>query len=171
MTTLILTVIGPDRPGLVEELAAAVASHDGNWLESRMALLGGEFAGIVRIEVKADKVEEVGAALADLDGLNVAVRESATATTPASSNSVDLELIGSDRTGIISEITGALAANGVNVENLDTERVSAPMSGELLFKATARLGLPQGLDTAELQASLEQLAADLMVDISIVDAD
>ncbi len=170
MPSLLLTAIGPDRPGLVEELSATVARHGGNWLEARMAHLDGEFAGIVRVEIDTGAADALKTALSELDGLSVGVREGNPAGASPPAKTADLELLGSDRTGIVSEITGALAAHGVNVENLDTERLSAPMSGEYLFKASARLGLPAGLEIAALQASLEQIAADLMVDLTLTEA-
>ena len=51
MTDLVLTLIGSDRPGLVEAVAEVIAGHGGNWLESRMAHLAGKFAGILRVEI------------------------------------------------------------------------------------------------------------------------
>ena len=56
MTDLVLTLIGPDRPGLVESLAKRVTAHGGNWVESRMAHLAGQFAGILRVEVPPENV-------------------------------------------------------------------------------------------------------------------
>src|SRR2546421_8836268 len=67
MTDLVLTLIGPDRPGLVESVAARVAAHGGNWLESRMAHLAGQFAGILRVEVPAERLSELRAALLELE--------------------------------------------------------------------------------------------------------
>ena len=60
---LVMTVIGVDRPGLVQIVAARVADHGGNWLESRMCRLGGQFAGILRIEVEAARRDELERAL------------------------------------------------------------------------------------------------------------
>src|SRR5262245_66446511 len=73
MADVVITVIGRDRPGLVEAIAAAVANHGGNWLEGRMAHLAGQFAGLVRIEVATEKVSELREALAGLEsgGLHV----------------------------------------------------------------------------------------------------
>ncbi len=56
MADLVLTLIGPDRPGLVEAVAEPIAAHGGNWLESRMAHLAGQFAGIVLYRRRADAV-------------------------------------------------------------------------------------------------------------------
>jgi glycine cleavage system regulatory protein len=82
-----------------------------------------------------------------------------------------LDLIGSDRPGIVHKISEALAARGVNVDELNTECDGAPWSGDTLFKATAKLRAPKSLDLDQLRESLEAIAGDLMVDISIDEAD
>jgi glycine cleavage system regulatory protein len=84
---------------------------------------------------------------------------------------IALELIGSDRPGIVHKISEALAARGVNVDELNTECDGAPWSGDTLFKATARLRAPRTLDLDQLRESLEAIAGDLMVDITIGEAD
>jgi glycine cleavage system regulatory protein len=82
-----------------------------------------------------------------------------------------LEIVGHDRPGIVREIARALAQQGVNVEELSSECVSAPMSGETLFKAQARLQLPPKCDAATLRRALEKIASDLMVDVSLAELD
>ena len=171
MRSLILTAIGPDRPGLVEKLSATITANGGNWLGSRMAHLGGEFAGIVRVQVADDRAPALEAALADIEGLEVSVKRDHQTALAEPGQTVRLELTGADRPGIVSEISRTLAAHGVNVENLDTECVSAPMSGEALFKAQAELAMPADLTLAELQLALEQVASDLMVDLSLGEKD
>jgi glycine cleavage system regulatory protein len=165
-TPLVMTVIGQDRPGLVEMVARLVAEHGGNWLESRMCRLGGKFAGLLRIELPSEQEAALGTALAALErqGLTVVVHPDRAAV-PAVSASARIELVGQDRPGIVREIAAVLAANGINVEELTSERSSAPMSGEPLFKARALLLLPEGCDTAALQRELERIAADLLVEI------
>jgi glycine cleavage system regulatory protein len=164
---LVLTVIGKDRPGLVEALAATVADHGGNWLESRMCHLGGEFAGLLRVEVPAADAEALSAALAKLEtkGLQVVVRPDREAAQPATA-SATIEIIGQDRPGIVKQISKALASHQVNVEELHTERSSAPMSGEMLFQARLEVLVLAGGDMAALRQSLERIAADLMVEIN-----
>ncbi len=168
---IVLTLIGRDRPGLVERLASLVARHGGNWLESRMSRLGGEFAGILRLTVPADRESALLADLGLLESAGLTVlarRDEPPEGVPASSPLVHLELVGQDRPGIVQQIATALAAHGANVEDLVTECVSAPMSGESLFKAKARLALPPSSDIAQLRTTLEGIAADLLVDISLV---
>jgi glycine cleavage system regulatory protein len=166
-----MTLLGPDRTGLVEAVARVVADHDGNWLESRMCRLGGEFAGILRIELPAEKRQELLDALQHLQGtgLSVVVRADEPAAGATPGKQVKLELVGHDRPGIVREITSALARAGVNVEEFSSECVSAPMSGETLFRAGARLQLPDQCDLAKLKTNLEKIAVDLLVDIAFVE--
>jgi len=166
---LVMTLIGPDRTGLVESVARTVAEHGGNWLESRMCRLGGEFAGILRIEIPAEKKAALLAALQKISGLNVVVRPDETKISPVNARQTKLEIVGSDRPGIVREITSALARAEVNVEEFSSEVVSAPMSGETLFKASARLQLPEHCDLAVLKKDLEKIAADLLVDVSFAE--
>ena len=168
---LVMTIISPDRTGLVEAVARAVADHGGNWLESRMCRLGGEFAGILRVEIPAEKKSTLLAALQKLqaNGLQIIVRDDAPAFKKISGRLTQLEIVGSDRPGIVREITSALARANVNVEEFFSEVVSAPMSGETLFKASARLQLPEPCDLAALKKDLEKIAADLLVDVSFAD--
>jgi len=169
MTDLVLTLLGPDRPGLVEMVAGVIAANGGNWLESRMSRLGGKFAGILRAELPADRVQAALAALAALEsgGLKVIAETAPGADAGAADRSMDLELVGLDRPGIVREISQLLAASGVNVEELVTNRTSAPMSGEMLFEARAHVRVPSGLDLASLRAGLERLASDLVVEVRL----
>ncbi|HEV2692165.1 MAG TPA: ACT domain-containing protein [Verrucomicrobiae bacterium] len=170
-SALVLTVISPDRTGLVESLARTVADHGGNWLESRMCRLGGEFAGILRVEIPAEKKSALLDALQRLqtNGLQIVVRADEPAPAATGGRQTKLEIIGSDRPGIVREITSALARAGVNVEEFSSEVASAPMSGETLFKASIRLQLPAGCDVAALKKDLEKIAADLLVDVSFAE--
>jgi len=171
MTDLVVTLIGPDRPGLVEAVALAVADHGGNWLESRMAHLAGKFAGILRVEVPGEKTDNLMAALSALDsaGLKIVAEPSAAPGTSTEGRVLDLELVGLDRPGIVREISQLFAESEANVEELATDRSSAPMSGEMLFTAKARVRLPVSADLASLRKALERLASDLLVEIRLVE--
>lgn len=169
--SLVMTMIGPDRPGLVDSVAGLVAEHGGNWLESRMSRLGGQFAGILRVDVPPEKEAALVAALKALEarGLTVVVTsDTPPPSEPAGRLSV-VEIVGQDRPGIVREISRALADHGVNVEELHSECGSAAMSGETLFKARARLQIPSNCDVDGLRRKLEKIAEDLIVDISFAD--
>jgi glycine cleavage system regulatory protein len=166
--SLVLTVIGPDRPGLVEALSAAVAAQHGNWVESRMVRLAGQFTGVLRVEVARERTETLQEALRLLEseGLRVLIAASEQAGTVSEAAAITLELVGQDRPGIVREVSRALASQGVNVEELETACSSAPMSGETLFRARARLRLPEEGSLDALREALEKLADELMVDLA-----
>ena len=168
-TSLVLTILGPDRPGLVESIARLVAEHQGNWLESRMAHLAGQFAGILRVEVDAARAESLTQALAGLaqSGLETVVHPDPAATIPSNRPLVKLDLLGQDRPGIVRQISGVLAALGVNVEELNTECRAAAETGHPLFHAVADLRLPPDVSEEDLRIALENVAADLMVDVKL----
>jgi glycine cleavage system regulatory protein len=168
---LVMTVIGQDRPGLVDSVAALVAEYGGNWLESRMSRLGGHFAGILRVEVPSENEPPLVAALKRLEssGLTVVVHPDQPKALPTSTRQSVLDIVGQDRPGIVREISHALASFGVNVEELHTECASAAMSGETLFKAHARLSIPASCDAAQIRQQLERIAADLIVEISLAE--
>lgn len=170
-SSLVLTVLGPDRPGLVESIARIVAEHDGNWVESRMARLAGQFAGILRVEVPTDRAAALSAAIAALQqaGLESMIHPDAAPSVRSAADqpALHLDLVGADRPGIVREISRVLAAHGVNVEELATECRAAATTGHPLFTAKASLRLPPGLSAEQLRTALEQVAADLMVDLTL----
>jgi glycine cleavage system regulatory protein len=168
-TFLVLTVSGPDRPGLVEALSQAVANHRGSWLESRMARLAGHFAGVLRVSVPEAQVDALTRSLQslELESLQVSVARSELESPASDARELRLEILGSDRPGIVHDISQALADRGINVDELRTEIMSAPMSGELLFLANAELLIPVDLDLDLLRKDLEALAHELMVDVDL----
>src|ERR1035437_5282706 len=115
---LVMTIIGPDRTGLVESVAQVVADHGGNWLESRMCRLGGEFAGILRIELPVEKRQMLLGALQALQsrGLTVVVRPGEAAVATTHGRQPSLEIVGLDHPGIVREIQHARARGILNVE-------------------------------------------------------
>ena len=171
LTSLVATVIGPDRPGLVRLLSDCGSAHGASWEESRMASLAGQFAGIVRFAVPAAKAAGLAAALAALEaeGLRVVIAQGGAARPPAPVRLLRLELVGHDRPGIVRDISRLLAEQGVSIHELHTAVVSGAMSGGNLFEVDARLAVPDALPTEDLRRLLEGLANELMVDISLAE--
>jgi len=171
MQHLVLTFLSSDRPGLIESVAEVVRSHEGNWRQSRLIRLGGQFAGLADVQVaEADAPGLLRAleALGERSGLDIQVHQEAVAP-PDSGRVVHLELTGLDRPGIIAEVTGALMKRGVNVLELETEVRSAPMSGEPLLTASAELGVGEGeVDLDALHDALEAVAESLDLDLSLL---
>ncbi len=161
MNAFVITVVGPDRPGLVDQLSEAIEKAGGNWLESRLAHLGGHFAGIVRAEGPAE-LERALEAVADL---KITVHPDQPEHEPPSQD-LHLELVGQDRPGIVHQITAALARHRVNIEEFSSQRKSAPMAGGMLFSAQISVGLPANCDLDGLRRELEAIAEDLMCDFN-----
>jgi glycine cleavage system regulatory protein len=171
MATLVLTVIGDDRSGLVSALSGAIAEHGGSWERAQMARLAGKFAGIVLVAVPDAQADALVSALGPLEEhglLDVAVeRGSDDGPTGAEASRLRLELVGADRPGIVHDISEALAARKVSIEELTTATREAPMAGGMLFEASATLLVPPTVPISDLQALLEDLANELMVDLSL----
>ncbi|MDG9925930.1 MULTISPECIES: glycine cleavage system protein R [unclassified Pseudomonas] len=168
MDHLVLTVIAPDQPGLVERIAQCIAAHGGNWLESRMSRMAGQFAGILRVAVPAEGYDELVDGLQGLNthGIRVLVAESGIKPS-CTWKPIHLDLVGNDRPGIVRDITRLLAEHGINVESLTTEVAPAPMSSEPLFHADAVLAVPLTLSLDLLRDKLESLADDMMVELNL----
>lgn len=167
-TSLVVTVIGNDRPGIVERLSEVVLAAGANWEESRMARLAGKFAGILRVSVTAERADMLASGLRALtsDGLTIVVESSADAARETF-RTVRLELVGHDHPGIIRDISKVLAQHHVNIEELETGVSGAPMTGEQLFRARVQLRLPAAVTTDWLRARLEALAGEMMVDVTL----
>lgn len=168
MTALVVTLIGPDRPGVVHAIADKVAEHGANWCDSVMANFAGQFAGIVHLQVPQANSQALLAALRALESDNlhvqVALADDDRAGPPP--RQLHLSLVGHDRPGIIHNIATRLAAQGVSIDTMKTFIASGAMSGEQMFHLDAQLAAPMDVDCDVLREGLESLANELMVDIA-----
>ncbi len=167
-SSLVLTFVSHDKPGLVSAISEKIAAAEGNWLESRLARLAGEFAGIVLISVPDANAAGLTAALHSLeeDGLRITVARTTTAQPELSYRTLELELLGQDRPGIVRDVTHALSQLGANIEEFSSSIESAPFTGETMFRAAARLRVPEGITTENVRKILERLTEEMMVDLS-----
>ncbi len=168
-TSVVLTVVSEDRPGIVESLSELLNAHGGNWSESSMLSLAGQFAGILLAELPKDQTADFITKLASLesDGIQVVVREAGSTPPVEDPREFTLDLIGQDRPGIVRDVARILAKHSLNVQELETSCQSASMSAESLFMAHARLLVPDNASAEDLRRELEALANELMVDINL----
>jgi glycine cleavage system regulatory protein len=168
MTSFILSVVGSDRPGLTESLAEAVLSAGGNWLESHLSRLGGLYVGSVLVALDAAGVEKLRTAVQaiDADGLDVRI-VAAIAAPGAGGEALHFSLVGQDQPGIVRQVTAILAGLDVNIETFETRLSDEAYSGAPLFHMEAQLRIPPGLEAAAVQAALEDLSAEIMVDVAV----
>jgi glycine cleavage system regulatory protein len=169
-TSLVVTVMGPDRPGIVSLLSDRAQRYGANWAASRLANHAGEYAPMVHFEVPRENAEPLANALRGLEssGLRVVIAKGDGAGVPAGLRGVELELVGDDRVGIVSNLTRMLAARGVSIENIHTEIVGGK-TAKPTFKVAAHLLVPVSLSLEDLQHELGVLANEMMVDIALGD--
>ena len=167
--SLVITLVGTDRPGLVSAVAARATASGANWLESSMAQLAGKFAGIVRLAVAEAEVDKLEASLRELEaeGLRLTIERGVVASFDTKCRATTLEVVGHDRPGIVREISTALARHGASITKLETTCENASFSGEPLFRARIDVQVPVSVPPDSLRAELEALANELIVDLSL----
>jgi glycine cleavage system regulatory protein len=172
MALLVLSVVGSDRPGLTRALAAAVLSAGGNWLESHLSRLGGLYVGSVLVELEAGGVGALRSAVGAVDaqGLEVRIAPADDAPGPADGEALHFALVGQDQPGIVNQVAAVLSGLSANIETFRTWISAEPHSGAPLFHLDAGVRLPPGLEAAGVQAALEAISAEIMVDISLTPA-
>jgi glycine cleavage system regulatory protein len=163
-TAAVLTCIGQDRPGLVNAIAEQISAAGGNWLESRLEHLAGQFAGIILLRLPESRIPALGSALQMLPGLSITIVQGQDDIEPPR-EPLTLELLGHDRPGIVRDVTQAITKLGVNIEEFCSSIESAPFTGEDMFRAVLKLGLPEHVPGDEVRRVLEHLADEIMVDI------
>jgi glycine cleavage system regulatory protein len=168
-TSLVVSIVGTDRQGIVSLLSDKAQRFGANWTASRMTRLAGQFAGMVHFEVPRENADPLAAALRGLqsDDLQVVIAQGDGASKPASLRSVELELVGDDRVGIVSKLTQILAERGISIENIHTEIIRTGVTGKQTFKVGAHLLVPASLPMPDLRKELGTLASEMMVDIGL----
>lgn len=167
-SSLVLTLLGTDRSGLVRSFSEVVKRHNGNWQESRMVRMDGQFAGLAHISIASSETEALITSLLALQSADLQVLVKQSKTSLVTRTMLSLELLGNDRQGIIHDITQQLRRLNVNIEKLHSEQRVAPMSNEPLFYANMLLGLPTGVEEADIQHVFEEISDSLMVDITFL---
>jgi len=169
--SFIITILGPDQPGLVKSLSETLNKFQGNWTESRMTHLAGKFAGIVRVSLPVEQFEKLSLALNEIqtDTFRILIEEASSINKDEPEHILSLELMAQDRPGIIQDITHQLAKLNVNIEELESNVKEASMSGGTLFCAQLKLSLPSGIKAEVVQDTLEEMSDQFMVDINFSD--
>jgi len=156
---LVLTAVGPDRPGLVSEISSAVLAAGANLEDSRMAILGGEFALLVLVSGDEQVIREVearGDALGTRLGLRLLTKPTTSRQAARDFLPFQIRVTGVDRPGIVQRVTGVLAGRGVNVASLESRLEFAPESGTPMFILEAKLQIPSALALEDLRRELSK---------------
>ena len=166
MKSILISVLGDDKPGLLDSLSEIIVSNDGDWIESNMFTVEAKFAGILRVNVPSKNAEKLMKQLVSSKlGLQIACEETAPVRL-SDFKSYNIELIGQNHVGIINKLSHALTYDlKANVEGIKTEVIDSSMAGEQLFKAQINLHLPMSIDERLIKDKLELIADEMMVEI------
>lgn len=167
MARIVLTAIGDDRAGLVAALSEVVAAHGGNWERSQMAELAGKFAGIVVVSVPEERADQMTRALRSLGGLLEVSAHPGLEDTGVPGDVLTIDLLGTDRPGIVHEVSAVLHRHRLSIDTIETATREAPMAGGQLFEAHVVVSVPSDADLAAVRSDLERLADELLVDIAV----
>lgn len=162
----IISYIGVDRPGLVDQISQIIHEVGGSWQSSRSANLAGMFSGMVHVSMDQSNEASLSEALSKLksDSLQISVTPVNAIGSPPG-GLLEVKVVGADRKGIVREVSSKLSSLGINLEVLETQVSPAPMSGNPMFSAVAQVSIPQDLNIDLLRDALEQLSDDLIVEI------
>ncbi|WP_372761960.1 glycine cleavage system protein R [Pseudoalteromonas sp.] len=168
MKQLVITILGQDRPGLVENISSVILANHGNWLSSNLSHLLGHFAGIIQIEVAEEHLQSLQNALNALPKLDVRIETGNTEIEPAEREQLNFVITGNDRPGIVQELASVIRHKGANITHLNSRQQSAPNWGVPIFNAVATVTLPNGMKKDEVIEALESITSDLIVDVEKV---
>jgi len=168
-TTIVLTLTGPDRVGIVEEVTGVFLDLGGNIEVSRMARLGGEFAILMLVTLPTDKLAAIDEALRPLTsaGYKTTISQTEQAAYPGW-RSYQVEVEGADHEGIIHEIARGLSQQGISVESMETGTTSSPITGTPLFTMTALVLVPPGLAEEDWTSAVVEASQQSGVDVTVV---
>jgi len=168
---IVITLTGPDRVGIVEEVTGLLLGLNCNVESSRMARLGGEFAVLMLVTVPESREDDLADAFRGLTEQGYKVTYSPTVATQGSVRAdweaFRIEVQGADHEGIIHEIAQGLAQRGVNIESMETSARPAPTSGTMLFTMIAEVVVPPGLADTDWIDQLGEAGHEANVDIEV----
>ena len=166
----VLTAVGTDRVGIVEELAEILEEKSCNIEESRMAVLGREFAVILLASGSPEAVKMLTSGADELRariGLQAEIRPTAAPGELPAGRPYSIEAVSLDAPGIMHAVTAVLKDAGVNIEEISTDTTSAPWTGATMFHMEGTIVLPQGVHASELREKLSSLEHERDIDIRL----
>jgi glycine cleavage system transcriptional repressor len=170
-TQLLITSIGEDRPGIVARLTEVFVANSANLEESRMAILGGEFAAIMLVSAPAEKTPGLEKDLAKLqaEGISAISRKTEFLNPNRFQGyaSYEISLSGADHEGIVHQVSSFLHDQSINIQSVDTTVVNAPVSGTPLFQMKAHIQVPPAISESQLRKKLNEIADQESVDIDL----
>jgi glycine cleavage system transcriptional repressor len=169
---LVLSALGPDRPGLVAEITEYLTERGANVEDSRMAVLGGEFGVLVLVSgtpAEIEKIEHDRAGLSGKTGLELLLRRTKSPEDHRRAASIPCLVTAEalDHEGIVRAVSRALHGAGVNIVSLETSAYEAPVTGSPLFRLEARVDLPRNVTVGNLRKAMDTVAEAENLDIEV----
>lgn len=167
---IVLTLTGRDKVGIVDKVTSVIAKWDGNVEASRMTRLGGEFAMLMLITLPDDRFAKLDQDFQHMraEGYQVTLLQTEDDSTKyAGWLPYEIEVTGADHEGIIHDISHHLAAQGINIESMDTSSTPAPMSGTPLFMMKGVVLVPPKLTFHIWSDALEEIGDKLNVSVKV----
>ncbi|MFP4376695.1 MAG: glycine cleavage system protein R [Spirochaetales bacterium] len=167
---LVVTAVGSDRVGIVDDISQILLEFDCNIEESRMTLLGGEFAMMLLVSGAEEAVGAVATALPECGerlGLDFFVKKTYEAATTGAGIPYQLDCVSLDTPGIVHVVTGLLRERGISIDDLETETTGAPFTGAPLFRMRVTCIIPKSVSVGKLRSELQEIAESHDLDISV----
>jgi glycine cleavage system transcriptional repressor len=164
---IVISALGKDRPGIVNELSKAILDAGGNIEDSRMLVLGGEFALMILVsgeEPTIVKIEWLLPQLQNSFGLTVIAKRTQPRTVTGPSMPYVVEVIAMDHPGIVHEISRFFSDRKINVEEMDTSSYAAPHTGTRMFSLDMVVSIPATLSIPQLRDDFADFCDALNVD-------
>lgn len=169
MPHAILTAIGADRPGLVDEVSEFVFSRGGNIEDSRMVNLRGQFAMMVLLGGGADVIDRIRNELNQLDqetSLRAELHPAVESAAPATAHALPFRLKGTgiDQPGLVHKLAHLLRGLQINIESLDSRLRPAPYTGAPMFEMELVLAVPTTTSLSQLRENVARLCDQMNID-------
>ena len=167
---MILTCVGKDRPGIVDDISSMLFEHNANIEDSRMAVMGGRFSVMILFSCTMAELEPITTGMKELEplGLKATLHEAddPSALEPRPALPLVIEATAMDHPGIVRKMVQILRSHDVNILGLNTRVSQAPFSGAPLFNLSLEAAVPTATPLAQVKEELEELGAAMNLDLS-----
>jgi glycine cleavage system transcriptional repressor len=166
-TFLVISALGKDQPGLVNHLSKAILEQGCNIEDSRMTVLGGEFAAMLLVEGKWNTLAKVENILAELErqlGMTIISKRTGERTAGANLLPYGVDVVSMDHPGIVNNLAGFFAERSINIEDMATNTYAAAHTGAPMFSVHMTVGIPADMHIAALREEFMDYCDGLNLD-------
>lgn len=169
-TKLVISALGEDRPGIVDQLSNILYNHELNIEDSRMTVLGGEFAVLLLVSGEASAIESLHAQVDEIEqtlGMRLLLKATSEARPAENTVPYSVEVASLDHPGIVHKLSSFFSSRNINIVNLQTERYAAPHTGSPMFALHMTIGIPAEISIAQLRETFTDFCDELNLDAEL----